>query len=195
MRFRSLALSLVATFGTTLAISLLWALSGGLTPRARAQETTPVEKDDADLPTLKAEIARLKEIVAESAAMSAVDYHAQNLFFAGKAENWPLAEYYWSKTLQHMRLSASLTPTVKDKAGQEVKLNEILQSIESTPNMQVGKAIQSKDLKTFLTSYRALLGGCYSCHRAADKPFLRPRLPAPPSNSIITIDPKATEPR
>jgi hypothetical protein len=180
--------------GTTLAISLL-VPPGSLARVARAQEAAPAEKRDADLPTSKAEIARLKEIIAESAAMSAVDYHAQNLFFAGKAENWPLADYYWTKTLQHMRLSASLTPVFKDKAGQDVKLNEILQSIESTPSMQVGKAIESKDLKTFLTSYRSLLNGCYACHRAVDKPFLRPRLPAPPANSIITIDPKATEPR
>ena len=194
MRFRSLALSPVAMLGTSLAFSLL-VPPGSIAPSAWAQEAAPAEKQDADLPTLKAEIARLKEIIAESAAMSAVDYHAQNLFFAGKAENWPLADYYWNKTLQHMRLSASLTPVVKDKAGQEVKLGEILQSIESTPSMQVGKAIQSKDLKTFLTSYRALLNGCYSCHRAVDKPFLRPRLPAPPANSIINIDPKATDPR
>jgi len=144
---------------------------------------------------LKAEILHLKETIAESSAMHAVDYHAQGLWFAGKAGNWPLAGYYWKQTLSHMRLSVRINPVSKDNAGQEVRLKEILKSIEGSPSMQVGQAIQSQDLVKFQTNYRALLEGCYACHRAADMPFLRPRMPVPPAQSIINVDPKVAWPR
>lgn len=82
-----------------------------------------------------------------------------------------------------------------ENAGQERRFKEILQSIESSPSMQVGHAIQSKDLTKFQGTYRSLLEGCYACHQAAGKPFLRPRMPVPPAQSIINVDPKATVPR
>src|SRR5437867_2659829 len=41
-------------------------------------------------------------------------------------------------------------------------------------------------------SYRRTLEGCYSCHKAADKPYLRPRIPEQPESRIINFDPAAT---
>jgi hypothetical protein len=193
MRFRSLAMPLIATLGIAMALHQLLDAPGSLTPIVRAHE--PESEDEADLTTLKAEILRLKEIIAESSAMYSVDYHAQSLWFAGKAGNWPLADYYWKKTLSHMHLAVKINPVRKDNAGQEVRLKEILQSIESSPSMQVGQAIQNQDLTKFQATYRSLLEGCYACHRAVDKPFLRPRMPVPPAQSIINVDPKATLPR
>jgi hypothetical protein len=36
--------------------------------------------------------------------------------------------------------------------------------------------------------------GCYSCHQAAEKPYLRPRIPEQPEVRILTFDPNATGP-
>jgi Transcriptional regulator PadR-like family len=36
--------------------------------------------------------------------------------------------------------------------------------------------------------------GCYACHRASDKPYLRPRIPEAPEARIINFDPAATWP-
>jgi uncharacterized membrane-anchored protein YhcB (DUF1043 family) len=45
-----------------------------------------------DLTALKNEVARLKGMVTDqSHVMSDVSYHYCNLWFAGQAENWPLA--------------------------------------------------------------------------------------------------------
>lgn len=193
MRLRFLAMPLIATLGTALVLYQLLDPPGSLTPIVRAQD--PGSKDDAELTALKAELLRLKEIIAESSAMYSVDYHAQSLWFAGKAGNWPLADYYWKKTLSHMQFAIRINSVRKDSAAQEVRVKEILHSIETSPSMQVGHAIESQDLTKFQTSYRSLLEGCYACHRAAGKPFLRPRMPVPPAQSIINVDPKATSPR
>lgn len=128
-------------------------------------------------------------------AMVMADYHASNLWFSGKAENWPLAEFYWNETLRHVRLSVRYRPIHKDRAGDEVKMAEIAKAIESSPSMQVGQAIRKKDLRQFLVSYRGLLEGCYACHRAADAPYLRPRMPVPPASSIINVDVNAPWPK
>ncbi|MGD9720332.1 MAG: hypothetical protein AB7O59_07130 [Pirellulales bacterium] len=124
-------------------------------------------------------------------AMIAVDYHASNLWFAGRAENWPLADYYWKQTLNHIRYSSD----VKGTPGNQAQLADLATQLESAPNAQIGAAIERKDLRLFLSSYRTLLEGCYACHKAAGLPFLRPRIPAPPASAIITIDANAPWPQ
>lgn len=145
---------------------------------------------------LKAEVAQLKDRAPDQAhAMDSVDYHFTNLWFAAKAENWPLADFYWKETVSHMRWAVRIIPVRKDDAGQEVKLREILQSIEQSPFMQVGKTIEEQDVTKFETAYRYTLEGCYGCHKASDKPYLRPHMPEQPASAIINFDPKAAWPK
>lgn len=147
------------------------------------------------LAELVAEVERLKRIVPDQAhAMSDVDYHFSNLWFAGKAENWPLAEFYWKESLSHMHWAVRIIPVRKDNAGNEVKLEDILQSIENADHLKMGDVIKAKDSVKFEMTYRSLIESCYSCHKAADKPYLRPHIPEQPSTSIITFDPNAKWP-
>jgi hypothetical protein len=144
---------------------------------------------------LQAEVERLKTIVPDqSHAMRDVDYHFTNLWFAGKAENWPLAEFYWKETLSHIKWAVRIIPVRKDNAGREIKLEDILQSIETTPTMQMGTVIQEQSGQKFELTYRAILEGCYLCHIAADKSYLHPKVPELPATSIVNFDPKATWP-
>lgn len=150
----------------------------------------------AEQPDLRAEVERLKAIVPDQAhAMKDVDYHFTNLWFAGKAENWPLADFYWKETLSHMKWAVRIIPVRKDNAGREIKLEDILQSIENSPFMKMGDVIQERDPGKFEATYRYLLEGCYSCHKAADKPYLRPRIPEQPATTMMNFDPTATWPK
>jgi len=162
-------------------------------PQAAAQKTVdkPAEPD-----VVQRDVVTLKEKAADQAhAMMDVDYHFSNLWFAAKAGNWPLAEFYWKETVSHLRWAVRIIPVRKDNAGQEIKLPEILQSIEQSPFMQVGKTIKEKDIEKFKIAYRYTLEGCYGCHKAADKPYLRPQIPDRPASSIINFDPNATWPK
>ncbi len=127
--------------------------------------------------------------------MGDVADHFTNLWFAGKSENWPLAEFYWKETLSHLKWAVRIIPVRKDNAGREIKLEDILQSIENSATMKMGDVIQKQDPDTFETTYRYLLEGCFSCHKAVDKPYLKPRVPEQPATSIINFDPQATWPK
>ena len=71
---------------------------------------------------------------------------------------------------------------------------KILQALENTPLKQLGEAIAAKDQQGFVAGYKATLEGCYACHKASEKPYLRPQIPKRPEAQIINSDPKATWP-
>jgi hypothetical protein len=150
------------------------------TPAAFAAQQAPEQAAGAE-----SQMAHLQSRLA----MVVADYHATNLWFAGRHQNWPLADYYWKEVLSHMELSAAL----ERPDGMQAKLAKTMESIKAAPNMQVAAAIQNRDIQAFQVAYRGLLTGCLNCHQVAGYPFLRPRLPLPPATSIITTDPHAAQ--
>ncbi len=162
--------------------------TGGEKPPAISQATTPPSTEVA---ALKAEIERLKGIVPDqSHAMKDVAYHYTNLWFAGKKENWPLAEFFWAETRSHLHWAVRIIPVRKDPIGNEVRLGEILASIEATRLEDIHKAIGEKDAEKFVAAYKEMLDSCYACHVISGKPFLRLRVPDQPEASIFRFEPE-----
>jgi len=58
----------------------------------------------------------------------------------------------------------------------------------------VQQAIDAKGTTRFADAYRFSLEGCYSCHKASEKPFLRPRVPTQSETQIVNFDPSANWP-
>lgn len=158
----------------------LWSLLDGSTARHAVAADEPAAAAPVDANQVRAELA-----------MFLADYHASNLWFAARSENWPLASYYWDKVMMHMRTSADADPSGTRKAD----LETILRAIDRSPTMQVGDAIQHKSLREFGEAYRSMLQGCFNCHKVAGLDYLRPRFPVPPSSAIINVDPKAEWPK
>ena len=166
-----------------------WAGSNERAAHAQERQTT-------SLPALAQETKTLGDKVPDQAhAMMDVDYHFTNLWFAAKANNWPLADFYWKETRSHMRWAVRIIPVRKDSEGREIKLQEILQAVENTPLAQLKQAIEARDGKRFEAAYRSMLESCYSCHKASGKPYLRPQTPLRPATQIINFDPQATWPK
>ena len=63
-----------------------------------------------------------------------------------------------------------------------------------TRTIELKRTIDGKDRAAFENVYKESLTVCYSCHKAADKPYLRPRVPAEPESRIINFDPRAAWP-
>ncbi|HQX50259.1 MAG TPA: hypothetical protein PLY87_06655 [Planctomycetaceae bacterium] len=161
-----------------------------------AQEQPRSATADQSTQRLHTDVATLKDKAADQAhAMVSVAYHFNNMWFAADARNWPLAEFYWNETRSHLRWAVRIIPVRKDNAGQEVKLRDILEAVENSPLKQLREAIDSKDPDTFVAAYRFTLESCYACHKAADKPYLRPRIPDQPAESAINFDPAAEWPK
>jgi hypothetical protein len=140
------------------------------------------------------DVARLKSIATDqSHVMADVGYHFANLWFAGEKKNWPLAKFYFDETRSHLKWAVRVIPVRKTKAG-DVELQGILDAVDNSMFSEIGKSIENKDVDGFRASYRKSLEGCYSCHKAAEKPYLRPQIPTAPPQPMINFDPEARWP-
>ncbi|MEX2288445.1 MAG: hypothetical protein WD648_15215 [Planctomycetaceae bacterium] len=188
-------LSIVFSIGFVIGAAVLALLfNNDRTPVAHAQQSSSPR--EADLAALQAEVERLKQVVPDQAhAMQDVDYHFTNLWFAANQSNWPLAQFYFNETRSHLRWAVRIIPVRKDNSGKEVKLQDILQAVENSPLKQLEEAIQAKDREKFVAAFEFTLTSCYACHKASDKPYLRPRIPDHPSSAMMNFDPNATWPK
>src|SRR5438045_3375824 len=130
----------------------------------------------------------------QSHAMTDVGYHFANLWFAADKQNWPLASYYLGETRSHLRWAVRIHPVRQTRAGAEIDLKGILDAVDSSFLTEIGAAITNKDSIKFNIAYRQTIEGCYACHKACEKPFLRPQVPNAASVSILNFDPTATWP-
>ena len=119
--------------------------------------------------------------------MADVGYHFANLWFAGDKENWPLASYFLEQTQSHLQWAVQLRPVRTTSSGAKVDLNGILEAVTNTFLKATANAIENKDLAGFRSAYRQTMAGCYACHTACDKPFLRLQIPAAPGAPILNF--------
>jgi hypothetical protein len=137
-----------------------------------------------------ADIERLKTLVpSQSHGMADVGYHWTNLWFAGQEKNWPLAEFYFNETRQHILWTIRIRPIRKDDEQRDVDLKAIFDAVDATTLAGVKIAIAQKDSAKFTKAYTESLEGCWSCHKASSKPYLRPVLPKTPAQDIISFAP------
>ncbi|WP_148598432.1 hypothetical protein [Aquisphaera giovannonii] len=161
----------------------------------RAAPAAPAASEPAGREELEARVKALEGLIPDqSHIMADVSEHFTNLWFAGRAGNWPLADFYLSETKAHLRWAVRRIPVRKDNQGHDVVLGNILEAFENTQLTQLKQAVDRKDGPGFERLYRESLTVCYSCHKASDKPYLKPRVPDEPASRIITFDPNAPAP-
>jgi hypothetical protein len=164
-------------------------------PGLKPSDTNPANAAGAELAALREEVDRLKRLVpSQSHAMQDVGYHFTNLWFAGQTQNWPLATFYLAETRSHLRWAVRIIPVRETQAG-DVDLESIRDSFDGSSLASVEHAIEKKDAPRFSAAYKVALEGCYSCHKASEKPYLRPRIPTEPEVKIINLDPDAQWPQ
>jgi cytochrome c553 len=153
-----------------------------------AQESGSAEPD---LAALQEEVAALRRLLpSQSHTMIDVEYHFANLWFAGMERNWPLAGFYLNERRSHLNWAVRVRPVRPLAGGGEVDLRPILQGIEAAALTDLRAAIDKQDAAAFESSYRAMLQECSACHEAAEKPFLRPRIPTRPASVLIDMAPQ-----
>ncbi|MBI2929591.1 MAG: hypothetical protein HYY24_28335 [Verrucomicrobia bacterium] len=147
-----------------------------------------------EVAALRAEVERLKTLVPDQAhAMEDVGYHFANLWFAAEQKNWPLADFYLAETRSHLKWAVRIRPVRQTKAG-DLDLNGILTAVDNTFLTAVKESIDQQDGQKFAVAYRQTIEGCYSCHTASEKPFIRPQVPTALAEHIINLDPRAKWP-
>jgi hypothetical protein len=174
--------------GLLLGSGLTGVESNPLVPQAHAQPATGqkpggVDATQRDLQTVSERLPDQANVMAD------VGYHFANLWFAADKQNWPLANYYLSETRAHLKWAVRIHPVRKTSTGAEVNLDRILEAVDGSLLAGVGSAITNKDVVKFKAEYQQTLQGCYACHMACEKPFLRPQIPTSPAVLIINFDP------
>jgi hypothetical protein len=153
------------------------------------------ETSKVDLMALNDDVARLKNITPNlSHVMADVAFQYSNLWFAGQKKNWPLAMFYYNETRGRIRWMLRINPAPKTPSGEVVNLQGIFDGIDTSSLADLKKSIEDKDVKEFTAAYKLMLESCYSCHKSAGRPYLRPQIPASPPQSIINYDPDADWP-
>jgi hypothetical protein len=156
------------------------------------EQTSTAESSQVSPENLAARVKALEDLLpSQSHMMADVSDHFANLWFAGSAENWPLADFYLAETKSHLRWAVRRIPIRKDNKGRDINLGNILEAFENSQLAQLKGTIDQKDKAKFETVYKESLTVCYSCHSAADKPYLRLQVPAQPASPIINFDPNA----
>jgi hypothetical protein len=171
-------------------LALVVGVGAGLAHRPAEPAQQEVSADQAaEIARLKEEVERLKGMVPDqSHVMKDVGYHFSNLWFAGRSGNWPLAGFYLNETRSHLRWAVRVRPVRRTASG-EVDLRSILDGVDRSLLTAVQKTIEAKDLAAFSKAYRDTLSGCYACHQASEKPYLRPRVPEAPEGKMIDFLP------
>ncbi len=155
-------------------------------PQARAQKQATSKQNDVG--AVQGSAQTLNGRWPDQAhVMADVGHHFANLWFAAGQQNWPLAKYCLDQTRSHLKWAVRIQPVRKTRAGRDVDLNGILEAVDNTMLAEIGKAIESKDTARFETEYRQTLVGCYACHTACEKPFLRLQVPGAPGAPIINF--------
>ena len=182
------------------ALVLCGAIAGGFFVARWKPSTVAAAPQDAakpapDLTAMQAEIDHLKEVVpSQSHAMTDVGFQFANLWFAGQKRNWPLADFYLNEARQHIQWTIRIRPMRKDADGNPVNLKGLFAGIDNSAIADLREAINQKDGAKFVVGYKETLAGCYGCHKASGKPFLKPQIPKVPPQPLLNYDPGATWP-
>jgi hypothetical protein len=159
------------------------------------EQAAPAAPSQTTPENLAARVKAVEDLIpSQSHMMADVGDHFTNLWFAGGAENWPLADFYLSETKSHLRWAVRRIPIRKDSQGRDINLSNILEAFENSQLTQLKTTVAGKDRAGFEKIYKESLTVCYACHKAVDKPYLRPLVPIEPASRIINFDPKANWP-
>jgi hypothetical protein len=142
-----------------------------------------------ELAALRAEVEILKaKACDQSHVMKDVAYHFSNLWFAGNGANWPLAKFYSDETRAHLKWAVRVIPVRKISTG-DFDLRVMLDGLDKTAFTAVQDAIAAQDKTKFTAAFTGAVAACTSCHIAAEKPFLRVRVPEQPEARAIDFGP------
>lgn len=168
----------------------------GLAASAIVLPSHAADAKQDEVSALKAEVARLKGMVTDqSHVMADVSYHYCNLWFAGQAENWPLAQFYCDETRSHLKWAVRVIPVRKDREGREVDLRAILDALEQTTLKDLDAAVKSSNKEKFTAAYKAQLENCMACHRASSKEYIKLHVPERPDAGMVDFSNQNVQPQ
>jgi hypothetical protein len=168
--------------------------SSGLGASLAAEKADGALKES--VANLQGEVNALRKLVPEqSVAMLAVAQQFTNLWSAAKTKNWPLAQFFVEETEEGIEWAVRIQPVRREPPADEVNLAAIYDSLSVSVFPELKASIAAHDSDRFARAYQNTLQGCYACHKAIGKQYLRPKVPADLATPVLNFDPQATWPQ
>ncbi len=152
--------------GIALAAALLPLVASAQTPGSPSVKET--SKATKDIP--KAYVPGLEQF------MNVILIEHNKLWFAGKAHNWPLAEYQLGEIKEIMGDVQDFVPTFKN-----LPLADMLDAVITKEITALEKSIEAKDYKAFTVGYDRLTAACNACHQGTENAFVVIKRPTQPA--------------
>jgi hypothetical protein len=183
---------LVFVTGALIGAIVMWRVP--MLGQVSAKDKPKAESAKVDVAGLNEDVSRLKNITPNlSHVMADVAFQYSNLWFAGQKKNWPLAMFYFNETRGRIRWMLRINPSPKTPDGEVVNLQGIFDGIDTSSLAMLKKSIEDKNEQEFTSAYKLMLDSCYSCHKSAGRPYLRPVVPSVAPQSIISYSPDPVE--
>jgi len=140
---------------------------------------------------LRDEVTQLRALVPTQAhTMVDVEHQFANLWFAARERNWPLARFYFNETRGRIAWTVRIRPVRKLESGADLPLAPFVQNIEDVGFTPLKAAIEARDSRAVKVAYQRTLDACYACHKAVEKPQLKPEVPQHPGALLIRMQPE-----
>lgn len=123
--------------------------------------------------------------------MTAMQMRHAKLWFAGEAENWPLATYELDEIQEGFEDIVKYHPIHE---GSPVPVREILPELTGPPLTELQAAVGARDKGAFERGFDSLTAACNACHRAENFGFNVIRRPGSNPYNNQDFSPKPTEP-
>ena len=106
--------------------------------------------------------------------MAEVGPRAHRLYYAGKAGNWRLADYFFKSLVKQLRLCATSRP----------KYDDDMTSYLDEDCAPVREAIRTRDAAAFESSYQRMIDRANHFHEVFGKPYIKWVTPASPPEDL-----------
>ena len=106
--------------------------------------------------------------------MAEVGPRTHRLYYAGKAGNWRLADYFFRSMVKQLRLCATSRP----------KYDEEMKAFVDDDCMPVRDAIRDRDGDRFETAYQHMVDRANHYHEVFGKPYIKWVTPANPPEDL-----------
>jgi hypothetical protein len=107
-----------------------------------------------------------------------------NLWFAGEAGNWALADFQLHEMEALVEETAEFHPTYR-----EHRVRELLEAMLEPAVEEVEEAVRAGDRSAFATAFDRLTASCNSCHAATDRGMIVIQRPGVPPRDNLRFDP------
>ena len=149
-------------FAVAASVLLVWSSAGSAqTPPANPAPATPAATPAPDYHPSLGDLMTM-----------AVQPRHTKLGLAGRASNWPYAQYELSELRNAFARIARTIPTYRN-----IDTAAVIAALTTAPLKAVEQAINAKDAGQFKSAYAQLTTTCNACHLSQDHPFVVIRIP------------------